>query len=86
MKRGLIPFALASLLAAQANAFELKSPDISAQRPIAEKFVFNSFGCKGENISPALEWTARRPGPRASPCWFTIPTPRPAAPASGTGS
>ena len=37
MKRGLIPFALASLLAAQANAFELKSPDISAQRPIAEK-------------------------------------------------
>ena len=32
-------------------------PDISAQRPIAEKFVFNSFGCKGENVSPALEWT-----------------------------
>ena len=60
MKRGLIPFALASLLAAQANAFELKSPDISAQGPIAE--------------------------PRASPCWFTTPTPRPAAPASGTGS
>ena len=29
MKRGLVPFALASLLAAQANAFELKSPDIS---------------------------------------------------------
>ena len=23
---------------------------------IGDKFVFNGFGCKGENVSPALEW------------------------------
>ena len=81
MKRGLVPFALASLLAAQANAFELKSPDISAQRPIAEKFVFNSFGCKGENISPALEWTDPPAGTKS----FAVLVHDPDAPTGGAG-
>jgi Raf kinase inhibitor-like YbhB/YbcL family protein len=43
-----------SLSAAQ--AFELSSPDIAADSPIAQKFAFNSFGCTGENLSPALTW------------------------------
>ena len=81
MKRGLIPFALASLLAAQANAFELKSPDISAQGPIAEKFVFNSFGCKGENVSPALEWTDPPAGTKS----FAVLVHDPDAPTGGAG-
>ena len=81
MKRGLVPFALASLLAAQANAFELKSPDISAQRPIGEKFVFNSFGCKGENVSPALEWTDPPAGTKS----FAVLVHDPDAPTGGAG-
>ena len=68
-------------LAAQAHAFELKSPDISAQRPIAEKFVFNSFGCKGENISPALEWTDPPAGTKS----FAVLVHDPDAPTGGAG-
>ena len=81
MKRGLVPFALASLLATQVNAFELKSPDISAQRPIAEKFVFNSFGCHGENLSPALEWTDPPAGTKS----FALLVHDPDAPTGGAG-
>jgi len=81
MKCGLVPFALASLLAAQANAFELKSPDISAQQPIGEKFVFNAFGCKGENLSPALEWTDPPPGTKS----FALLVHDPDAPTGGAG-
>jgi Raf kinase inhibitor-like YbhB/YbcL family protein len=42
--------------AAQAQ-FRLVSPDIKAGGTIAEAQVFNGFGCKGQNISPALQWT-----------------------------
>lgn len=42
--------------AASAQAFELSSPDITPAQPIAMKHVFNSFGCTGENVSPALNW------------------------------
>lgn len=42
--------------AAQAQAFELTSPDLSPNQPIAMKHVFNGFGCTGDNISPALNW------------------------------
>jgi Raf kinase inhibitor-like YbhB/YbcL family protein len=39
-----------------AQVFELSSRDLSPAQPIAQKHVFNSFGCTGENISPALSW------------------------------
>jgi Raf kinase inhibitor-like YbhB/YbcL family protein len=39
-----------------AHAFELSSPDIAQDKPIAQKFAFNGFGCTGENLSPALAW------------------------------
>lgn len=42
--------------AVHAQAFELSSPDISSEQPIAAKHVFNGFGCTGGNISPALSW------------------------------
>jgi Raf kinase inhibitor-like YbhB/YbcL family protein len=39
------------------SAFALTSPDISNGQTIADKHVFNSFGCSGQNISPALSWS-----------------------------
>lgn len=39
-----------------AQAFELSSLDLSSAQPIAQKHVFNGFGCTGDNISPALSW------------------------------
>jgi hypothetical protein len=38
-------------------AFTLTSPDISDGGNIAEAQVFNSFGCSGHNVSPALSWS-----------------------------
>ncbi|MDQ7084541.1 MAG: YbhB/YbcL family Raf kinase inhibitor-like protein [Sulfurovum sp.] len=38
-----------------ANSFTLASDDIQGQLSIAQEF--NSFGCKGENKSPQLQWT-----------------------------
>ena len=48
---------ITALLAAGAAAsFTLTSPDLSKAKPIGNKHVFNSFGCSGDNVSPALEW------------------------------
>src|SRR5438067_2248212 len=48
---------ITALLAAGAAAsFTLTSPDLPKGKPIGNKHVFNSFGCSGENVSPALEW------------------------------
>jgi Raf kinase inhibitor-like YbhB/YbcL family protein len=38
------------------GAFSLTSPDIAAGARIAEAQVFDGFGCKGSNVSPALAW------------------------------
>jgi Raf kinase inhibitor-like YbhB/YbcL family protein len=38
-------------------AFTLTSPDISEGGTIADAQVFNSFGCSGHNVSPALSWS-----------------------------
>ena len=40
-----------------AAGFTLTSTDISAGGQIAEQQVFNGFGCKGGNVSPALSWS-----------------------------
>ncbi len=51
--------ALALLLVpaiAFAGKFTLESPDVSAKKPIAEKYVLKGFGCEGGNVSPALVW------------------------------
>ncbi len=74
-------FASVLAFAAPASAFELKSPDISSQKPIAEKFVYNSFGCSGENLSPALEWSEPPEGTKS----FAILVHDPDAPTGGAG-
>ena len=40
---------------AKGKAFSLSSPDL-AKGMFDNKFILNGFGCKGENVSPALEW------------------------------
>lgn len=37
--------------------FTLKSSSLDPKRPLPMKHVFNGFGCTGENVSPALEWS-----------------------------
>jgi phosphatidylethanolamine-binding protein (PEBP) family uncharacterized protein len=39
------------------SAFMLTSPDLANGKTIAAAQVFNSFGCNGGNLSPALAWS-----------------------------
>jgi len=48
---------LTGWLALQGGAFTLTSPDLPAGKPLPNAQVFNSFGCTGQNISPALTWS-----------------------------
>ncbi len=43
-------------LGTHAQGFRLDSSDIRAGKAVPNKFVFNGFGCSGENVSPALSW------------------------------
>lgn len=57
MKKIMITLALAAAsCTASASGFTLSSPDVSPKARIAEKYVLNSFGCTGGNVSPALSW------------------------------
>ena len=40
-----------------ASAFELTSPDVKEGSTLGDEFDFNSFGCTGGNVSPALNWS-----------------------------
>jgi Raf kinase inhibitor-like YbhB/YbcL family protein len=53
----LFALALVAALAGEARAFDLISPDIKADQPMPERFIFNGLGCHGQNISPGLSWT-----------------------------
>jgi Raf kinase inhibitor-like YbhB/YbcL family protein len=48
-----------------AAAFSLTSPDVHQGKAIAKAQLFNSFGCKGDNISPALEWRGAPAGAKS---------------------
>src|SRR5574343_96080 len=52
----LVLASLLATLAVPATAFELSSPDLKDGQPLAKTQEFNSFGCDGSNISPALSW------------------------------
>lgn len=47
---------LALAFSLPAMAFELSSPDIKQGQALTAQQEFNSFGCNGANISPALAW------------------------------
>src|SRR5690606_23506020 len=72
-----------ALLGAGTSAFalELGSPDIGAGTPIANRHVFKGFGCAGENVSPALAWSAPPAGAKS----FALMVHDPDAPTGGAG-
>jgi len=43
-------------LTATASAMTLRSADIRPNAMIGKRFVFNGFGCTGENAQPTIEW------------------------------
>ena len=45
--------------------FRLTSPDIKPGGTIAEGQVFDSFGCSGRNVSPALAWSGAPRGTKS---------------------
>src|ERR1700687_6135346 len=47
------------------GTFTLASTDISTGGQIAGQQVFNGFGCKGGNVSPALSWSNPPAGTRS---------------------
>lgn len=66
MKRAL-SFAFAALLAGNAMAFELTSPDpdMKMGHPMTKAQEYKGFGCSGDNLSPALEWKNAPAGTRS---------------------
>ncbi|HTY04312.1 MAG TPA: YbhB/YbcL family Raf kinase inhibitor-like protein [Rhodocyclaceae bacterium] len=80
-----LPFLAVLLLACSmpvhAAGFALASPDVNARKPIAEKFVFNGFGCHGENVSPAVVWMS----PPKDAKSFALTVHDPDAPTGGSG-
>jgi Raf kinase inhibitor-like YbhB/YbcL family protein len=46
-------------------AFTLTSPDITNGKTMAMAQIFNSFGCTGGNVSPALAWSNVPPGTKS---------------------
>ena len=64
-----------------AAAFEVTSPEIAPGATISNKQVFNGFGCKGDNISPALNWTNAPAGTKS----FAVMIHDPDAPTGGAG-
>jgi hypothetical protein len=66
--------------AGAAGKFTLVSPDIGKDNPIGLDQVFNGFGCKGKNLSPALFWSGAPAGTQS----FAIMVHDPDAP-TGSG-
>lgn len=86
MKRqafALLTFCLATAgaLAAETPAFQASSPDVVAGKPIAARFIYNGFGCTGQNVSPAIMWK----NPPAGTKSFALMVHDPDAPTGGAG-
>lgn len=45
--------------------FRLTSPDVKSNSTIGQKYIFNSFGCSGQNVSPALKWSGAPAGTKS---------------------
>lgn len=45
-----------------AEAFKLTSPDVGPDKPLAQEFVYNGFGCTGGNQSFELNWSGAPEG------------------------
>ncbi len=60
-------FVFAALLAGNALAFDLTSPDpeVKNGKPMTKAQEYKGFGCNGDNLSPALEWKNPPAGTRS---------------------
>ena len=47
---------------AASSAFRLTSPDVQAGGTIGREHVFDCFGCSGQNVSRAFDWTVAARG------------------------
>lgn len=66
---------------AHAQSFELSSPDVASGQTMGMRYVFNGFGCTGQNISPALSWKNAPAGTKS----FAVMVHDPDAPTGGAG-
>ena len=66
---------------ARAADFSLSSRDIPANSIIGKKYIFNGFGCTGDNISPQLSWKNPPTGTKG----YAILVHDPDAPTGGSG-
>jgi Raf kinase inhibitor-like YbhB/YbcL family protein len=60
-----VAIAASTQTAVAADKFTLKSADIAPDAKIAGKHVYKGFGCEGENLSPALEWSGAPAGTKS---------------------
>jgi hypothetical protein len=77
---GLLLLAGASGSALAAD-FRLISADFKANGDFANKFVYQGFGCHGENMSPSLSWSGAPAGTKS----FALLVHDPDAPTGGAG-
>lgn len=63
------------------GVFELASLDIPAGSVIEQKFVYDDYGCSGENVSPELVWRNPPQGTKS----FALFVHDPDAPTGGAG-
>ena len=70
-----------ALSGAETAAFQASSPDVLSGKPIAAKFIYNGFGCTGQNVSPAVMWKNAPAGTKS----FAVLVHDPDAPTGGAG-
>jgi Raf kinase inhibitor-like YbhB/YbcL family protein len=69
MNRFLVTLILCGLatatLAAEPHAFKISSTSFAPRGTLSDDQVFNSFGCSGKNLSPALHWSGAPQGTKS---------------------
>lgn len=63
------------------HAFTLSSPDFTRGGPIPNEQAYDSWGCTGANVSPALKWSGAPAGTKS----FALLVHDPDAPTGGAG-
>lgn len=61
----LVVVGLLTIQSVSAADFTVTSPQIREGGRIADEQVFNSFGCQGANVSPALQWKGAPAGTKS---------------------
>ena len=81
MKKFLCALLLAGVVPAAAEDFRLTSTDFKANGALANRFVYQGFGCHGDNVSPSLSWSGSPAGTQS----YALLVHDPDAPTGGAG-